>query len=75
MRLSIIRTIYKKEMLDLIRDRRALISMVVVPLVVFSLVDRGHVAAAPPVGSKVGRGCQGAGLRGARLHAFHPGSA
>jgi sodium transport system permease protein len=38
MRLSILRAIYQKEMLDLIRDRRTLISMVVVPVLVIPLL-------------------------------------
>ncbi|HWZ33454.1 MAG TPA: ABC transporter permease subunit [Bryobacteraceae bacterium] len=38
MRFSMISTIYRKEMLDMLRDRRTMISMVVVPLVVFPLV-------------------------------------
>jgi sodium transport system permease protein len=38
MRLSIIEAIYQKEVLDLLRDRRTLISMLVVPLVVFPLI-------------------------------------
>jgi sodium transport system permease protein len=33
-----IKTIYRKEMLDMLRDRRTMISMVAVPLVVFPLV-------------------------------------
>ena len=38
MRFSIIQAIYQKEMLDLVRDRRTLISMVVVPVVVLPLI-------------------------------------
>jgi sodium transport system permease protein len=38
MRLPIISAIYQKEMLDLIRDRRTLISMVVVPLLIIPLL-------------------------------------
>lgn len=38
MRFPILQAIYKKEMLDILRDRRTLISMVVVPLLVFPLV-------------------------------------
>lgn len=38
MRFSIVSAIYQKEMLDLVRDRRTLISMVVVPLVVIPLL-------------------------------------
>jgi sodium transport system permease protein len=38
MRLPILRAIYQKEMLDLIRDKRTLISMVVVPLIVIPLL-------------------------------------
>jgi sodium transport system permease protein len=36
-----IKFIYLKEMLDLLRDRRALISMVIVPLVVWPLISTG----------------------------------
>lgn len=38
MRLPIVGAIYQKEMLDMVRDRRTLISMVVVPLVVIPLL-------------------------------------
>jgi sodium transport system permease protein len=38
MRLPFIAAIYQKEMLDLIRDRRTMISMVIVPVVVFPLL-------------------------------------
>jgi sodium transport system permease protein len=38
MRLSIVSAIYQKEMLDLTRDRRTLISMVAVPLIVIPLL-------------------------------------
>jgi sodium transport system permease protein len=38
MRLSIVNAIFRKEMLDLVRDRRTLISMVVVPLLVIPLL-------------------------------------
>ena len=38
MRFSVIQAIYRKEMLDLLRDRRTMISMLVVPLVVFPLI-------------------------------------
>jgi sodium transport system permease protein len=38
MRLRFIAAIYRKEMLDLLRDRRTLISMVIVPVVVFPLI-------------------------------------
>ncbi|MEP7355262.1 MAG: ABC transporter permease subunit [Acidobacteriota bacterium] len=40
MRFSIIKAIVQKELLDLIRDRRALISMFFIPLVVFPLLVR-----------------------------------
>lgn len=49
MRLPIIQAIYQKEMLDMRRDRRTLISMVVVPLVVFPAV----IAITTRVASKV----------------------
>jgi sodium transport system permease protein len=38
MRLQMIQAIYQKELLDLVRDRRTLISMVVVPVVVLPLI-------------------------------------
>ncbi len=38
MRLHIIEAIYRKEVLDLLRDRRTMISMVIVPLLVFPLI-------------------------------------
>jgi sodium transport system permease protein len=38
MRFSIIQAIYQKEMTDLLRDRRTLISMLVVPLIAFPLI-------------------------------------
>lgn len=38
MRIHIIKAIYKKEMLDLVRDRRTLISMVAVPVLVMPLM-------------------------------------
>lgn len=38
MRFPVLQAIYKKEMLDLLRDRRTLISMVIVPVVVFPLI-------------------------------------
>src|SRR5882724_4203973 len=38
MRFNIITAIYRKELLDLIRDRRTLISMVVVPMLVLPLM-------------------------------------
>ena len=38
MRFSMIQAIYQKELLDLVRDRRTLISMVVVPVVVLPLI-------------------------------------
>ena len=44
MRFPILQAIYQKEMLDLLRDRRTLISMVVVPLLVFPLVFRVAMA-------------------------------
>ena len=34
MRLSFVTAIYRKEVLDLVRDRRTLISMVIVPVLV-----------------------------------------
>ena len=47
MRLGIILSIWKKEMIDQLRDRRALISMIIVPLVVFPLLTTGMVRLVP----------------------------
>lgn len=47
MRFIILKAIFKKEFLDVIRDRRALISMVVVPLVVFPLLIGGMARLIP----------------------------
>lgn len=52
MRLSIVSAIYKKEMLDLVRDRRALISMAVVPLFVFPLLVGGMSRLLPRMAEK-----------------------
>lgn len=49
MRFAILRAIYKKELLDVIRDRRALISMAVVPLVVFPLLIGGIARLIPQI--------------------------
>lgn len=49
MRFSIIRTIFRKELLDILRDRRALISMVVVPLVVFPALISGMARLLPMI--------------------------
>lgn len=38
MRFSLIKAIYQKELLDLVRDRRTLISMVVIPVIVLPLI-------------------------------------
>ena len=38
MRFEIVKAIYKKELLDLVRDRRTLISMIAVPVLVFPLL-------------------------------------
>ena len=38
MRIPFVAAIYRKEILDLIRDRRTLISMVVVPVFVFPIM-------------------------------------
>jgi sodium transport system permease protein len=38
MRFPILQAIYRKEMLDLLRDRRTLLSMVIIPLIVFPLI-------------------------------------
>ncbi len=74
MRPFIVKAIFQREMLDMVRDRRALISMVVVPLFVFplliSLMTRHpSYAGEKPGGRKVGRG------RGAHRDSFDsPGS-
>lgn len=49
MRLGIILSIWKKEMIDQLRDRRALISMIIVPLVVFPLLTTGMVRLVPRI--------------------------
>ncbi len=41
MKLGVILTVYKKELVDLLRDRRTLISMVALPVIVFPLVFGG----------------------------------
>ena len=41
MRFSILQAIYKKEMTDMLRDRRTMISMLLVPIVVFPLLIAG----------------------------------
>ena len=41
MRLSIVGTVFRKELLDQLRDRRTLISMVVIPIVLFPLLTIG----------------------------------
>ena len=38
MKLNVILTVFRKEILDLLRDRRTLLSMVVLPIVVFPLL-------------------------------------
>jgi len=38
MRFPVLHAIYRKEMLDLLRDRRTLLSMVIIPLIVFPLI-------------------------------------
>ena len=40
-----IRTIYVKELIDILRDRRTLIAMIVVPIVLYPLVMLGSVQA------------------------------
>ncbi len=49
MRFSILKGIFKKELLDVLRDRRALISMLVVPLVVFPLLIGGMTRLIPKI--------------------------
>lgn len=44
MSFKLIKIIYKKEMLDTLRDRRTLISMIIVPLLVFPLLTFGMIA-------------------------------
>jgi sodium transport system permease protein len=41
MNLKLVRTIYRKEMLDTLRDRRTLISMILIPLVIFPILIFG----------------------------------
>ena len=49
MRFYMLAAIYRKEFLDVLRDRRALISMVVVPLVVFPLLIGGMARLIPKI--------------------------
>ncbi len=52
MRFSMIRAIFQKELLDIVRDRRAMISMVVVPLVVFPLLIGGMARLIPMIAQR-----------------------
>ena len=47
MRLPIIQTIFRKEMLDMFRDRRTMISMLVVPLLVYPKPEFSRPAVGP----------------------------
>ena len=70
MRFSIIQAIYHKEMLDMLRDRRTMISMVVVPLVVFPLlIASGHASHCPDGRTLPDRG-EIDGNRRARFYSF-----
>ena len=40
-----IRTIYGKELIDILRDRRTLIAMIVVPIVLYPLLMLGSIQA------------------------------
>ncbi|MBU0718390.1 MAG: hypothetical protein KJ749_09095, partial [Planctomycetes bacterium] len=40
-----IRTIYRKELVDILRDRRTLIAMIVVPIVLYPLLMLGSIQA------------------------------
>ncbi len=52
MRFFILQGIYKKELRDVLRDRRALISMLVVPLVVFPLLIGGMTRLIPLIAQR-----------------------
>lgn len=52
MRFFILKAIYKKELMDVLRDRRALISMLVVPLVVFPLLIGGMTRLIPLIAQR-----------------------
>src|SRR5580704_15260797 len=52
MRFFILKGIYKKELRDVLRDRRALISMLVVPLVVFPLLIGGMTRLIPLIAQR-----------------------
>ncbi len=60
MSMSNILTVYRKELTDSLRDRRTLISMVVVPIVIFPLISVGMgTLVAKVVGKGAGRSPQG----------------
>ena len=59
MRVPIILAIFKKELLDILRDRRALISMVIVPLVAFPLLISGMVRLLPRIQEQASQEAQG----------------
>jgi sodium transport system permease protein len=52
MRFFILKGIYKKELRDVLRDRRALISMLIVPLVVFPLLIGGMTRLIPLIAQR-----------------------
>src|SRR5580704_7490316 len=52
MRFFILKAIYKKELMDVLRDRRALISMLVVPLVVFPVLIGGMTRLIPLIAQR-----------------------
>ena len=52
MKLGVILTVYKKELVELLRDRRTLISMVALPVIVFPLVFGGIAKVMETTGKK-----------------------
>ncbi len=52
MKLAVILTVYKKELVDLMRDRRTLLSMVALPVIVFPLVFGGMSKVMEATGKK-----------------------
>lgn len=48
-----IRAIYKKEMMDLIRDKKTLILMLVVPLVIYPLIMMGSLLMGSAIASSL----------------------
>ena len=62
MRVSMIAAIMRKELLDLLRDRRSLISMLVVPLLVFPLLISGMTRLMPRLQQRAEEDLQSMGI-------------